>query len=395
MKHLGDSELRRVRDEPQLVSRQAREHVEECGVCQMRLEVARQDATLVGRCLDLPDYSPNAPVALLRFNARLAREQQLSAQHLEKGFLSPMRQQLARLQKPLVGIATAGTIAAALALTPAGALAQSFLTLFQPTHVVAVPITSGELQTLSSLQELGTLSVTKSGSPVSYPSAAAASAAAGLPVPQLGALPSGVPTTAKYEVIPGQSATFTFSAAKAAATAKAAGQQLPLLPANLDGATLRFSTNATFAEIFGNFSQLENQKATQGDGKVPSAAQLVSSTGPFLIVGESRAPTLTATGANVTVAELENYVLSVPGVSPELKQTIRSLGDPATTLPLPIPVNKAVAENVTLNDGTQAVVVGDSTGVAGFAVFVRNGIVYGIGGSFTKDQVIALANSLH
>jgi hypothetical protein len=111
-----------------------------------------------------------------------------------------------------------------------------------------------------------------------------------------------------------------------------------------------------------------------------------------LIIGEMKAPSVTMTGNGITASQLEAYLLAQPGISPSLASAIKSIGDPTATLPIPIPINKAEAQNVTLADGTKAVVVGDTTGIIGGIIWEKNGIVYGIGGSLTESQLISMAN---
>jgi hypothetical protein len=105
-----------------------------------------------------------------------------------------------------------------------------------------------------------------------------------------------------------------------------------------------------------------------------------------------KAPKLSSTGVSVT--EIENYVLRLPGVSPQLASAIRSIGDLTTTLPIPIPVDLASSQPVTVQ-GAQGLAVGDSTGVGSLVVWEKNGIVYGVGGTLAESEVLNIANSLH
>ena len=89
---------------------------------------------------------------------------------------------------------------------------------------------------------------------------------------------------------------------------------------------------------------------------------------------------------------MESYLLAQPGISPSLAAAIKAMGDPTSTLPIPVPINKAVSQNVTLTDGTHAVVIGDSTGLIGGIIWEKGGIVYGVGGSLTQSQLISVAN---
>jgi hypothetical protein len=49
---------------------------------------------------------------------------------------------------------------------------------------------------------------------------------------------------------------------------------------------------------------------------------------------------------------------------------------------------------VTLANGSSAVVVGDNTGLGSGVIWVKNGVVYGVAGSLTKEQNLAIANQI-
>jgi hypothetical protein len=56
-------------------------------------------------------------------------------------------------------------------------------------------------------------------------------------------------------------------------------------------------------------------------------------------------------------------------------------------------MNMAHSESVTVQ-GVQGLAVGDSTGLGSVVVWVKGGIIYGVGGTLPESQVIAIANSL-
>ena len=61
---------------------------------------------------------------------------------------------------------------------------------------------------------------------------------------------------------------------------------------------------------------------------------------------------MTSTG--VTPTQLEDYLLAQPGISPQLAADIKAIGDPTTTLPIPVPVQFATSSKVTVQ-GVQGV----------------------------------------
>jgi hypothetical protein len=190
-------------------------------------------------------------------------------------------------------------------------------------------------------------------------------------------LPANVPAEVNYAVLTRGQGSFTFDAAKAAAAAAKAGQPAPQMPAGMDGSTLTLTVGPAAAEIF---------------GPSPLSGGAGSQQVPALVIAESKAPVVDSTGVSAT--QLENFLASQPGVSPALAAQIKAIGDPITSLPIVIPVDKASESQVTLANGASAVVVGDNTGLGSGVIWVRDGIVYGVAGSLTKEQNLAIANQI-
>ncbi|MGH2458329.1 MAG: anti-sigma factor family protein [Chloroflexota bacterium] len=299
-----------------------------------------------------------------------------------------------RVSKPLWGAVAAAALAGALVLTPVGSYAQGFITIFQPKQIAAVPVSLDEMQSLPDLADYGTITQPAHQKSQHVSSPAAASAAAKMQVLVPGALPSGVPATATYEVIPGASGSFTFSAAKARAAAAAKGKTLPTMPANIDGSSIQITTGPAVITAYVDqqkVAQAETE-ARQSKDESMNAAQVATTVGPMLIVGQTTAPEVKSTG--VSASELESYLLAQPGISPDLANAIKSIGDPSSTLPIPIPVSKASSHSVQVQ-GVTGLAVADSTGLGGGIIWQKGGMVYGVAGTLTENQLIAVANSLH
>src|SRR5581483_7247856 len=110
-----------------------------------------------------------------------------------------------------------------------------------------------------------------------------------------------------------------------------------------------------------------------------------------LVIGEAKAPVVTSTGA--TVAQMKSAITSQPGVSQELKDEINSIGDPTTTLPVPV-LKGMSSSQTTLADGTKATFVGDNSKIYAAIIFIRKGVVYAVAGSFDESTLVAIANTL-
>ncbi len=295
-----------------------------------------------------------------------------------------------RIARPVWGGIAAAALAGVLILTPVGSYAAGLITIFQPTKIAVVPVTTDEMRSLPDLEDYGTVVKPAHQQPQRVDSAAAASAAAGMPVLVPGTLPAGIPTTVTYEVIASQSGSFTFSAAKARAAAAAKGKALPPMPANIDGSTIQVTTGPAVVATYADRQAIENARARAEKTEDPRAA--VANVGQMLIIGQMTAPVVKSTG--VSAAELENYLLEQPGISPDLANAIRAIGDPTSTLPILIPVNKASSHEVQVQ-GVTGLAVADSTGLGGGIIWQKDGKVYGVAGTLTESQLIAVANSLH
>jgi hypothetical protein len=113
---------------------------------------------------------------------------------------------------------------------------------------------------------------------------------------------------------------------------------------------------------------------------------------PQLVIGESTAPVVTSSG--VTTQQLEDYLLSQPGVSPQLAAAIRAIKDPTTTLPIPIPVEYATSTPVRVQN-VDGLALGDNTGLGAGVIWIKSNTVYAVAGTLKQSQILDIANKLH
>jgi hypothetical protein len=362
--HLSDGALRRMFDDPNAVTGTEREHFASCTDCKVRYEKTSADATDAARLLTVPAATFDADAAYKRVTATP------SSQSPRFGWRLPVLRQSSR--RPIAILAFA-VVLAVIATAAANATQ-----VFAPTQVKPVPVTVADLQSLPDLATYGTFAWSKQPtSQIGVPQADAEKAA-GFAAPRTGTLPAGVSSKVTYIVVPEAVATFTFSAAKAEAAAAAQGKTLPAMPAGMDGSTLTLNVGPALIEVFGELPQGAN-------GTDVSPLTL-----PQLIVASSKAPVVTSSG--VSAAELEDYLLKQPGISPSLAADIKALGDPTHTLPVPVPIQYATSSNVTVQ-GVQGVALGDNTG-AGAAVIWIKGNVFFVGGTLKQSDIVSIANGL-
>jgi hypothetical protein len=374
--HLSDGTLRRWLDEPLSVDAVKRRHLDACELCRRHVTSVRADADRVEAALAVAPPAVDPAAALVRLQAGFA----IAGPPARTRFADMPWRADPRRRARLARWSAAGTCAVALsaALVITGA-AQGLFTIFQPRQFSPVPVTSGDIRSLAELATYGDVTGVPTLTVRSASSAAAASAYAGVSILTPANLPATLPAMPRFAVIPGGVVTFTFNAAKAAAAASSRGATLPPMPAGIDGTTLTLTVPPAVIESYGAdiTSLLSGGPATL--------------TQPALVILEARIPSLSSTGA--TAAQLEDYLLAQPGIPPDLAAEIRSVGNPSSTLPVPIPINRASAQQVTIA-GIPALLIGDSTGIASLALWQRSGVVYAVAGSVTSDQLLAVAGSL-
>jgi hypothetical protein len=311
------------------------------------------------KLLAMPPLPVDTEAGLARFAAAAQRTQASPTGRTFPPFL------FATPAKWLAAAAAIVVVATTLAMT---GVADSILQIFETKQFAAVTVTPTDLQTLGQLSQFGKLTWSAQPNPHQVASLAAATAETGLPAISV-TVPASMTATARYAVVPRTTATFVFDATLARASAAAIGRTAPPMPAKLDGSTLVFTGGPAIMVTYGG----ENQ------------------TSSALVAGVAKAPTVSSDGASVS--EIQAYLLSQPSVSPALAAQIRAIGDPASTLPVPIPVGQAAAKNVSVH-GTNGLFVGDSTGLGSGVLWQQNGLVYVVGGTLTEAETLAVANSL-
>jgi hypothetical protein len=317
--------------------------------------------------------------ALDRFRARVREEGAVPAAPVVRRRLG---------SRWLQGLAAAaGVVIVAYALALSG-VADSVLKIFEPKSVVAIPLSESDLNYLNqacaglNLQDCmgayGKFEWTTPPQPKEVSSRGQASAEAGFAALAPTQLPASVTGNPRYGVINRSSATFTFSADSTQRTASRQNRTAPPLPANIDGSKLFITGGPAVVQIWGAPSG-----ASGPSGSYPDV--------PTLVVGQAKAPTVSSDG--VTVDELRSYLLAQPGISPQLAAAIRAIGDPSSTLPVPVPAEMAVSHAVTVQ-GVQGLYVGDNTGIASAVIWQKDGMMFEVIGSFTESQALAIANSM-
>jgi anti-sigma factor RsiW len=385
MRHPKDGDIRRLLDEPQSVAASVRRHVQDCPECGARLAEMRADVEQFAQRFAVGERSHiDAAAARERLRAQLLQGRQARQEAV------PMRRMP---YGKVAGWSAAAAVLLAVGMTPIGSYAKGLLLIFQPQTFQAIPIAPAEVAGLPNLQEIGTMHGTRQVRLDPVANRAAAAAEAGFPVLSASAgVPAGFDAPV-YGVLPSRTASLTLSAAKIEAYAQTQHLQLPPLPADIAGSTISVTTGPAVATIYGgSLSSLWQQSSATAKGSTQANATGGLARMPRLVIVQAPVPKVYSTGA--TAQEMEQYFLSIPGISPQLAAEIKSIGDPASTLPIPVPVNRMTSQNVTVQ-GVQGLAIADASGIGTAVVWQKDGMVYAVAGSVTEAQAIQIAEGLH
>lgn len=385
MKHLSEGTLRRMLDQPQSFPEADRAHLQSCERCRTTAAAVVGDA---GRA-----------AVLMEGAGKVTADPKAALDQLRSRGLSPLaastsgsgwswsRLRSRRTMRPALYVALVGLMGLMLVGT---GVAGNLIKIFEPDKVVGVPVDMESLNSLPDLRNYGSIAVVQE--PDDAPAATLEEAASITGLNLLKAdLPSGLGAERIHTMTTGR-ASFTFDADKAAATAGGEGFKLP--PA-LDGSSLFLEAGPMAVQIFGGPEDLpadkaameQTAKAAEGRGDL---AGLLSSL-PDLMIVQMKSPVLSSNGPSV--ADYRDALLTLPNLSPGLKAQIEAIGDPSTTLPLPIPIDMATSKQVDVN-GVTGLAIGDNTGVGSGVVWQTGGVVRAVAGPLTEDRVLAIARSM-
>ncbi|GAC1340048.1 MAG: hypothetical protein NVSMB29_08360 [Candidatus Dormibacteria bacterium] len=339
-------------------------HLDRCTRCRARAAAVAADGLAASRLFAVePPSAAAVESALARTRTRLTEPARRTAS---------TRRRLPRLQAPRRLVFAGAAVPVLLVGLLVTASASGWFTIFQPKQFAAVTVSTKELTGLPDLSSFGHMRVDRPRASAAA-GAAEAARAAGLPTLQIPVLPAKVPATVHWVSVGQSTASFTFDQAEARQAALAAGRTVPSFPAGIDHSTVSVAGGPGVVALFG----------TGSTGSVRSM--------PALVIAEGRVPTVSTDG--VSLKQLQDFLLAQPGISPELAAQVRAIGDPASTLPVPVLIGRMSARTVDIN-GARGLVVGDATGLGAGVVWQRDGLVFAVGGQLADTQVIAIARSL-
>ena len=368
MRHVSDGVLRRLLDEPLSVPDAARRHLETCGRCRAGSGRIAENAALASRLLTEPVAEPAADADLVW--ARLQR------QLAEPG---PARRTAVKVPRYgarwIASVPTFAGVAAGAGLVAGGvAAAATLTTVFAPTSVAPVPVSSSDLKAVAAVMGLGTgaqlggpgsgpgsqhlafgtLTWSSVGQPRKVASIAAARALTSLAFTAPVTLPVGVGALREIDVQPVTTATIRFSQ----------DQGRPV-----GGTSLT---------------------VTGGPGMVVQYGSKSGSSLTTLGILTARRPVATSAGA--TAQQLEDFLLSRPGMPADLASEIRLLGNLGSVLPVPVPAGADV-QHIRVG-GAPAVLISLGPSAVTAVIWESHDTIHAVAGLLDSKDVLNVAGQI-
>jgi hypothetical protein len=369
VQHVPDGTLRRIMDEPLAVADRHARHIASCPRCRARKDQISSRATFAQDIFAPRVSFSDTDLAWDRHQGRLSS----GGDH--RPTVGARRPVHWRLMGTSLGTGAAlGGAAAVLAGVAAAATLTT--TVFAPTKVAPVAVSPTDIRAVAGLLDIrspsellgfskpsgsqalpfGTMHWASTGRGHRVASLSAAEATTGLSVSLPSALPNGIGSPNGFFVVPTLTATLVLG---------------PSAGNALSGSSL---------------------VVTVGPGIGVTYAGTTGGTGfyPLGILTIAR-PVATSTGA--TTSQLERFLLSQPGIPPDLAEELKLLGDLKTTLPIPTPPG-AKTTSIDVN-GSPGVLIADGANDASAAIWeAPNGQVHIVAGLLDREDVRRVAQQI-
>jgi hypothetical protein len=385
--HLDDGQLRAALD-GELTAGQA-QHLEQCAACQKKQETLSSQMQRTASRLEFlsAGTQQNTPAARLALRNFYDRKYSQKENNMFKRLFASSSFRLAAV--------AVLALALVVSIPATRALADQLLSLFRVQQVTVIPVDFTGMQQLtgngtlskeiSALISNSTVVTQKSGEPQDASDAADASQKAGFEV----RLPQGS-TPTSLSVMNRTAFNFTVDRGKAQALINEAGRSDLVLPEAVDGAVIDVSIPASVSAAYGACPKPSE------DGKGPDTTGSMGRNYPDCMILTQIPSPLVKAPAGVDIAQLAQIGFEFGGMSKEQAASFASTVDWTSTLVVPIPKNAATYEQISVDGVTGTLIQRPADDAPQFVLlWVKNGIVYAIGGLGTDSQAaIQMANSL-
>ena len=375
--HRNKGRLRAYLDKemPAEEARKTEDHLSACAACREHLEtLRRRSETTASALASLAEPKQGAQtspyVAFARFQDRVQdSKSERSAQSMWNQLTS------GRWRAAWAGLTALVVLSLFVFYPPLRTAAADFLGIFRVRKFAAVPINISALEnpTFANVLETAFSDQVKvlrePGPSLTVNSAQEATALLGFEARLPSRLPDGFATPPALNVEDGMAFQVTVNVEYVKSIRDALGKADVPIPANLNGARV--------------------------DVNVPKilTAFYASNQGPFTLA-QAKSPEIQVP-PNVDLTQLGEFGLRLAGMPADQAAQMAAAIDWANTLIVPIPMGYATYEEVSVA-GSQGLVVGEASGTGGhwLLAFEKDGIVYGLEGPLSAEELIAIAESM-
>jgi hypothetical protein len=397
--HLSDGEIRAFQDQELLPeARQvAADHLADCSACKSKAHAVQARALLIHerlRSLD-PDLEWQNHLTTRAARGRLtARLSQYERE--EQTMQSKLFSRIPRLAWAVITIVA--VLAASLAFPQVRAVANSFLKLFRVEQVRVLPVNLESLPGNFSSSENAkqfeaaisdNLVVDEQGETQEVASAAEAATLVNFPV----RLPSALQETPRLLVQPGAAATFTIDLNLAREMLKDLGRSDIQLPDSVDGTKIKIEMYNNVVAMYGDCQMDEQDKpAMDPDQPAQSAAnwQPPKNCTTFF---QTPSPSISAP-PDLPVTQIGEAYLQLLGMNQEEAAQFANNVDWTTTFIIPVPSSSSSFEDVRVDGVIGTLINYHRYSPSYLLVWVKDGILYALGGPGGDEDALNTAASL-
>jgi hypothetical protein len=386
--HLNNGQLRAALDHE--LEPNAAEHLATCRECLRRADEMAEQSKRVDAHLAVlsasSDHVLSAPVALSRFKTqRVSVTKEI-----------PMFKKIfsRRYRAAWAMIAIAALLAVSMTFPPVRAWAEGVLAQFRVSKISVVTVNTDILSQLGNgtdlskqISQMLSDSVTVLKKPQASRAAANAADATKLAGFQV-RLPTSRSDTPRLFVQDSGAFQFVVNRARAQSLLDQAGANGLKLPASIDGAIIKVSIPAGVIAGYGDCPNLdEGVDATNSNG---SPGRTMNN---CIVLTQIPSPSVDAP-PDLDIQQLAELGLQFGGMTKDQAHAYASTVDWTSTLVVPIPRNAAQHKPVSV-DGVNGYLIERAVDHSQYAlVWVKNGIIYAIGGFGDGTAALAMANSL-
>ena len=375
-------------------------HLASCAACRQRAgsmaSQTRRVDTLLSTLAPRPDEAPaDAAVAFMRFKAQRRAAEPQAPSLLGRVFS-------ARLAPAWGAVAALALVGAFFSFAPARGWAQKILAMLRVQKIAVVPVDlttfdgrndNGAAKMIGQMISDNVVVTMKPGAPQVVDSAEEASQLAGFKVRLFGARADAPRIRVQGE----QAFHMTLNRDRLQAILQEVGRPDLTLPDSVDGATIAVHIPKTVTALYGHCKDLgSGSKAEPQPGAEQPAPQGDFSDCAFL--AQVPSPTVSVP-PNLNLAQIAEAGLQLAGMSAAEARSFSENIDWTSTLVVPLPRRAASYQTVEV-DGVPGTLIdlparGRRPQMAYTLLWVKNGIIYTLGGPGSPEQAVPLAESLN